>query len=259
VSIYNLNYGEFEKDRDHYVLWSGGLDSTFLLAQIAQKHGLETKPVNAVYINHFQLGRKPVKEIQARDEILPILTSRGLHIRDNFIKVSASDHIYHRQQKCGQPQLMMWASNLLPYVTKDAVIYIAAVRDDDVSDKTVELIKEFVDASNKFLGYAVDVVFPLRNLDKRYIFEWYEESHNREVYEKLWYCEKVASVPTFAVDVFTPCGHCRPCRIHIDALLGLAGFNVSSRGNKVNWYNEQLKKFNLSVEWRDDDEIKLKE
>jgi 7-cyano-7-deazaguanine synthase in queuosine biosynthesis len=211
-----------------YVIWSGGLDSTYLLYKVAEQFGTYDRPIQTIYLDHFQLDKKSICEKKARDELLILLRNKGLHIETNTITISATENMHHNQRG-GSSQSYMWISSVLPYMKYNGVLHMGIVL-GDTSIEYLHLLQDLVIVSNKIMRFEIQLSSPLLYMSKLDILSnWYEVC-DRDIYKAIWYCE----LPI----VETACGNCNSCVTHQSALIQMA-----LKGSS--WAMDQVKQFKV--------------
>jgi hypothetical protein len=111
---------------NHYLLWSGGYDSTSLLVKLG-KESSEDNPVHVIDCNYTNGLNKNQYEAQklAKIKILKILRSRGYHIEEHQITVSidgiAGANII---------QPFWWITSALNVIPDDSMLHLGYVSDD---------------------------------------------------------------------------------------------------------------------------------
>lgn len=227
-------YHPVDTEQDHFVVWSGGCDSTLLLYEVASKYGTKEKPIKTISIeNQFLLKDKKKAERRQRGEILEEFKRRGLHIENTIVKTTDKGHKYPPRQD-GLPQAFLWIAQSMIYVG-NANFYFGYIRTDDFwhyDDKFLNAI----DAMGSVLNKSPQVQMPLQVCRKSDVIR---ELHKLDLYDLTWYCEK----PTSPVK---QCYNCEPCKTHMTAL-----FELASSGEE--WATKKLEAMTKAKEELDKD------
>ncbi|PJZ18420.1 hypothetical protein CEW46_28660, partial [Bacillus cereus] len=198
-------YGNVDTDKPHYVIWSGGCDSTLILAEVARKYGSVNNPIKSISLqNPFIANNKLLAEQRQRDSILGELKKRGLHIQNTTISFSEEGDHYYPQQN-GLPQAFLWIAQSLIYVGSDN-IHFGYIRTDDFWQFKNDVLRA-IDALGDILGTNPRVNLPLQYSTKSEIIK---ELKAQNLYHLIWYCES-------PITDEKPCYNCTPCRTHMGA------------------------------------------
>jgi 7-cyano-7-deazaguanine synthase in queuosine biosynthesis len=228
--------------RDHYVVWSGGADSTLVLHQLIKLHynpynTVPSRVIHTIYLDHHQLhDTKKKQELAARKKILQKFEALGHNIRDHIVTVTTDEDTYHHRN-VGDIQSYLWLTTLLPYVSKNANMYMGIIREDDAKTN-IHLFKKIVRASNIILNFDVQLEFPLHY---HYKHEVISELYAADLYDDVWFCETPSEDET-------QCGKCSPCLDHQMALVYLA--NESKK-----WAYERSIKFMQNIANKNSEQV----
>jgi len=187
----------------HIVVWSGGADSTLLLASLLEKYN-NTEPVVALTINHFMLHFfKTQQEEAARARITRALALAGYTFEHVVLNVTVDDgnNVFDKSDARGLVQPIVWYSNIFPYLQNDDIIYLGYIRGDDMWHHKTEI--------DNIVYYVKQLMY--LNVKFKYPLEWVSKA---EVYKGLkrfmldqfvWTCET-------PLENGHPCHTCNPCR-----------------------------------------------
>lgn len=194
---------------EHVVIWSGGCDSTLLLKEVAEKYGTPTKPVVAISIDHYLIDKtKTKKEKEMREKLLEEYKNRGLNILHHTITVDGNMNLL---QYYTSIQSYLWLSLVMPYLKKEANLYLGFIRSDDILLHLSEF-KALLGEMGKFLNRDVNLITPYMYNSKADIIQ---ELMDCDLYDKTWYCE----LPHLKTE--EKCGRCKPCETHQSAMIDL--------------------------------------
>jgi len=180
------------------VLWSGGLDSTNVLAWVARASS-QLYPVCALTIDiNIVNGCQQDSQHIARERFLEFACKKGWHIRHNVIKVDSDIGVGD-----GINQAHAWQSIFAPFIQNNSNVYLGYMLSDSYWH-----IKHLMEN-------AWDALFKSRNRDVNikiiYPLEWDSKEQilrNNQVYnipdDCWWSCDRteIAGVP---------CGKCEKC------------------------------------------------
>jgi 7-cyano-7-deazaguanine synthase in queuosine biosynthesis len=197
---------ELHKNKDIYVVWSGGCDSTLVLDDLRLVLKDDPRVITAISFVHGQLAsEKLIWERQKRNEYLALNNKENKikHIEINIEKA----FIQVGEQSCVQPA--MWLSNIIPIINNKSIVFMGYHKGDDFFTYSVfsSWLKAFCGLSNLF-GKEILFSFPYIHSDKKEIIKTLK---TRNIYEQTWYCENPLSNGKI-------CGYCEPCKTHKVAL-----------------------------------------
>jgi len=183
------------------VVWSGGLDSTLLLNNLA-KESSEENPVFAFSFKlHIIHDIKDKMEVRARKNYLKYAKQQGYHIEHNVITIDGPGYPSETwaQQKS-------WLCFILPYMPNNCEINFGYIQSDSIwpaLDNHLKILENF-----QYLGGIGDsrLSFPFTFKEKWEVLKEFQEEGIPE--NCFWTCEKPLKKP------ITPCGKCEPC-IHL--------------------------------------------
>ncbi|AMM44912.1 7-cyano-7-deazaguanine synthase [Bacillus phage SP-15] len=203
-------YDTVKEDKNHYVIWSGGCDSTLLLYEVASKYGTKEKPIKTIsFESQFLQSNKVKTERYRRTRLLMEFKKRGLHIQNTTVVTSDKGEKYYPQQK-GLAQAFLWVTQSLIYVGSDN-LYFGYIKGDDFWQSYSDFYYA-CEYLGRLLGHEPNLCIPFRYDKKSTILN---ELHEHDLYDLTWYCE----LPD---EINQPCGRCNPCSTHLKALFELA-------------------------------------
>lgn len=208
----------FDKDqnkgRTHYVLWSGGTDSTLLLYELLGTYGSHN--VVAISLKYPWLDERKWKSEQLhREAIKAKLALKGdrykdfIHTEINITQQNISRRQLHlaSQGTFAYPQAISWISIITVYMGNGSYLYTGGIRDDDLVIKRGEYHDLFV-ATARVLEKEITLREPYLYLTKpEILYKLFEY----DLYDVTWFCE----MPR---DVNKICCLCNPCKTHLTAL-----------------------------------------
>jgi 7-cyano-7-deazaguanine synthase in queuosine biosynthesis len=169
------------------VLWSGGLDSTYLI----QKLLAENNRVEAFYVEIKNNIEKTERETAAIEKVLPFFKGK-----DFSFKRLVSIEMFDKSVKLQRAQLpfFLFAAIHLP-----GPVLLGSVKDDNTADQIPD-VHAVVHALNRFREIPLVLEFPLLSLSKAEIYERIDPF----VRERITFCQNHGD------DL---CGLCKPCRM----------------------------------------------
>lgn len=202
-----------EIDKTHYVLWSGGCDSTLLLYELLDTYGCK----NVVAVSYKypwlhetkyeteKLHREAFKaKLKLRDEKFNNINHTEFDISTNTISGNFMD-----VQRGGNPQSIAWLLSIPLYTTSGSIVYTGTIV-EDLPLRIHEYCEIFSNVS-KVLDRNIALRMPYLHLTKPQIIE---KLFQYDIYEESWFCE-------MPVGINKPCDNCEPCITHISALSAL--------------------------------------
>lgn len=192
------------------LLWSGGLDSTWMLWQELQKGD-----VDYVTINGGQCANKQVAETHARERAL-----KWMHARTKYCARSIDCNIQIRladMPALTWSQPVPWLVGALSVVDykRHSSLQIGYVMGDEVAlihgtlKKTWECLQQISKQ-----GDPVPLEFPLEMTSKLRILD----AMPKGLYDCIWYCELPAKHEDPRVLMRVPCERCAACITHLTEL-----------------------------------------
>jgi hypothetical protein len=206
------------------VLWSGGIDSTYLIYKLLK----EGYSVDAWYVEIINNRNKTQHELKAIDNLTNLLKQHG-DFSYRGILYRAEVKSYGYGLCITHPILFINAIQFLPKeVTKVALGYI-------FHDDMLSYLEEFKDLNKAYSYFRFDewqpaeIVFPIKRCSKSAIIEILPE----EIFLSTWFCE--GDLKTGEL-----CEKCYPCEKFLDITTGCS----PKAAIKVKKYKE-YKKFNI--------------
>lgn len=203
------------EDAIHYLMWSGGCDSTLLLYELLERYGCE-RVVCVSYKYPWLLDSKYQTEKLHREAFKAKMKLRG----DKFANIRHTEFTINQDTitgpmlntHCGGlPQAVGWLLSIPVYVVSGSYVYDGGIRCDDLTLVLEDYHKLFKSVSN-VLSRNLILRQPYLYLEK---YQIVEKLFQYDIYEETWFCE----IPQ-AIGVH--CGECTPCKTHIAALNVLA-------------------------------------
>ena len=212
-----LSYKDkLEKDiaegRKHYVLWSGGTDSTLLLYELLDTYGSEN--VTAVsYIYPWLNKNKVESEFFHRESFKSKMKCRGEkyskfnHVEFNFNQRALEGNILQAfNTPYGSPQAVSWLLAITIHAANNSYIYDGGNIGDTLTVHLKSYYKLF-DGIAETLDKNIILRQPYIYFNKTMILE---KLMKYDLYDESWYCEMPGGVNV-------PCYKCHPCKTHISA------------------------------------------
>jgi len=188
--------------RTKLVVWSGGLDSTFLLTKIAEEFSSKKFPVLAYsFVTDFLNSNKVIMENRARKNYLRWAKKRGFHIDYKEVSITFST-IPNK----GWAQGLSWFSFIIPFIPNDCDVYFGYIQGD-----SIWLAVNYFHEAYKNLSYVGDkkntkLCYPFSYKKK---WEIVKEVVDYGIPKKcFWTCEE----PEKKKGKIKKCGKCEPCR-----------------------------------------------
>lgn len=206
---------ELDEDVKHYVVWSGGCDSSVLLYELLSLYG--SKKVVAISYNYPWLyNKKAQSEEMHRNAFISKIKLHG----NNFMDFSHTIFTVNQETKSGDPlnvkdypgipQALAWMFSTPMYLNYNGIVYIGMIKGDNFSLWIDDYYRMFNNI-NSLLHKKSSLRIPYITLEKKNIIE---KLFYYDLYNETWYCE----FPNF---VNMPCGKCVPCIKHRGALADL--------------------------------------
>jgi len=187
-------------DKYHYVIWSGGLDSTYLLDQIARIYSTQEQQVYTISFIYPHIDKnKELMEKRARKKYLSYARKKGYNIESFVLNIADAPPMGGR----GLKQQILWMLLSLPYVWDNSVMHFGYVRKDDFwhyrhrFDKIAKQIGKIKELS------SVEMAYDLEDVDKSNLIGKIPDG-------MFWYCESPKKIKKRIV----PCGTCCCCVTH---------------------------------------------
>lgn len=213
--VYKL-YGDKGGDSKHFIMWSGGADSTLLLYELLDAYGSD-RVVAVSYTYPWLTCAKKSSEKGHRDAFKAKMKLKGDKY-SNFKHITFDVNAEYEDpsqkfksapsvQQGGLPQAIAWLLTIPLYVPDNSYIYTGAIRTDDLTYWR----KEYSDiVTNISEILCRDFVYrePYIQLEKHDVLE---KLFLYGIYDTAWCCE----MPT---QIYKPCLQCAPCKTHLLAL-----------------------------------------
>jgi len=186
------------------VIWSGGCDSTLVLAERAVKSSKEN-PVHTLSFNVPWIDKRQMRcEFLARKKILKELKKRGLHIINHEVTLTENQEL---DFEYGLPQQHFWFLMSVFYTKKNDKVYFGYIREDD----WWHIEKHYTNA-HYYLKLCRDrdakFVYPLEWISKE---EVVRNLKKEDLLDLCWVCDSPKKIGV-------PCGKCKKCLELKDAI-----------------------------------------
>ena len=201
-------------NRTLYV-WSGGLDSTYILLS----NIFNQDPFDTIYVELENNEYKTKQEINCRKEMIDIIyATNNLAWTDYYVKIPASEPVGSLTNGC---QAFFWIYGIFKRLSEYDLKEYHSIQIGYVN--TDGTVKEGRHHKQRDLYYAIaklfmerkdipDLIYPLQTVDKLYICQYMNQSIlGRKLFRKVWYCEGIK-------DTGKPCKECVPCKRHAETL-----------------------------------------
>lgn len=188
------------------VLWSGGMDSTFLV----QKYLQEGHKVNAVYFTLENNETKTKAELAATKKLAGLLEKTFTDGRFNFSYQAMGRAEVNRGGDIVAHQVPFWILAALFAIDESVNEVAIGYVQNDCAISFLEDIRKVYKAYQPFFSYKLPkLVFPLTKWSKQEI----RNGLAIELMELCVWCECPHDI-LGANEVFEPCGYCDPCKRH---------------------------------------------
>jgi len=194
-------------NKNIYVAWSGGCDSTALLHKLS-KDASEKNPVIALSItsNVIVTDLKQKLEKKSREAIKEKLKDKYI----KYVEVDVNFNIDNgiSSKGYGLPQASLWLGLVLPHVEHNSIINFGYIKGDDFWH-----YRYYIDNIIRNMGK----INHLKDIELAYPFEWKNKSQaitylkKLGLYKHIWFCEEPRKNKN-------KCGRCTPCQSHKKAL-----------------------------------------
>lgn len=206
----SMSYQNTENTSKHFVMWSGGCDSTLLLYELLDAYGSD-KVVAISYIMPYLTKNKIESEKLHRQLFKSKMNLKGpkygsfTHKEIVITENDLNDGIYI--SNAGFGQAVIWALSIPLYCSSGDYVYTGAIQEDQLNIKLEEYHKMLEGISGTLCR---DLHFrePYLTFTKRDVIE---RLINYDLYDTTWFCE----MPN---DINEPCKKCDPCKTHLSAL-----------------------------------------
>ena len=167
------------------LLFSGGLDSTYML-----QCALEQGDVETLYVAANQCELKVKRELEARAKIFERLRKirGGRVIKDHIVKVTVDIKPFsHQMPDHAWQQPLMWIHGALQVSDgyKQSELRIGYVTGDGILSKLNHMTQAWESLQAFTKHYTMPVVFPLQHFTKQNILERLDP----RLWEYIWVCE----------------------------------------------------------------------
>lgn len=188
-----------KKHKKVFILWSGGLDSTYLV----WKNLKDGNDVVLGYVNLSNNENKTVMEKAAIDKLLPKLKSMfsdysRIHYLDTIVTIDVQAN-----RNSQLPQFPAWLTSIVYSITSDIdEVQIGYVLNDDAIGWINDMKKLWQAYRPLMISFAT-LKFPLVKTSKEDILN----SLPNILLEDIWFCENPGNSKK-------PCKTCGPCKRH---------------------------------------------
>lgn len=205
-----------DKEKVHYVAWSGGADSTLLLYLLCKELNKEgKKPIALISEPYYLTTNKKISEAKARENIEKEFIARGLEFDKMRIRseVEVPDGLWGSTFGLQQPGL--WVMQFMCIMKKNAVAHFGYINGDHFwyHDNN---FKDMVEAYNRMINTTTELSYELQYTEKVEVLKMLKEF---DLLKYIWYCEAPEKVGQ-------PCGICHPCETNMRARALMAIDNI---------------------------------
>lgn len=209
-----LSYGDTGSSDKHYVLWSGGTDSTLCLYELLELYGVDNViAVSFIYpwldhdkVENERSHRKAIKEklrlqLSLPKEIIHMeMTISAEMISGDYVSLGGG----------GLPQAVAWLSTIGLYVPDGGYVYCGAIKNDDLTVHMEPYHKMFEGIAGT-LDRDITLREPYIMMEK---YQVLDKLFQYGLYDVTWHCEMPQGL-------HKPCLKCIPCLTHQSALIML--------------------------------------
>jgi hypothetical protein len=192
------------------ILWSGGLDSTYLLIKTLIEQQDSPHVIRTISLNCPQIsGSKKCRG--SRNKIKKILNDEGWKFFHTEISLSYESKRYWLGPagEDGIAQPAIWAFLGLIHAMPEETLYLGYVS-GDVAIQYLHEIKGIASEYNSITRKGISISFPIINMEKSEIIEnMMSDKVQKKCLENIWFCQG---------DESRPCGECQSCIRHNRAL-----------------------------------------
>ncbi len=193
------------------VLWSGGCDSTLILADLAEDSS-KKRPVRAISVECDQVGGAR-EQARARKRILKELRKRGHYITHGVIRVETKEGFGLNHY--GQPQVTLWMCAIQALEQKED-LHAGFLKGEDFGNVWTHYQSAFDNLQNAS-GRTGKLILPLLYTRKTEVIRRLQKL---KLYGLCWYCDPGSKGRIKS----KPCGMCESCKTHRTALWQLKTF-----------------------------------
>jgi len=192
---------DINTNKNQFVIWSGGADSTLLLHELAERYGTKRYPVKAISIRHDLVDNcKQNAESLKRQLFLAKAKSEGLHIDNLEITVSLKGFDKFRVYNHGIGQAPIWIANIPHYLADEDYLHFGYIKGDDFWFHKEDFTKT-LDSTFALMGKKVEARYPLQYMTKTQILMELEKRGLSNMYVSCQILNEDGS----------DCGHCASC------------------------------------------------
>lgn len=194
------------------LLWSGGLDSTLILHDIAKeaRDGTKHHPhgIRVLSVIHEQVGCHQKAAAKSRESIKIWLRRQGMSPTFINLEWKQEWRSWRAEQGIGSannPQAFLWFTIAMNYLEPDEDLYAGYIRGDDFWHH-IGAVRHSFGALKALAGHGGTMIFPL---------EWERKSdvirRTKELglYDLCWWCEE--NSPPKVNRKLVACGKCQSC------------------------------------------------
>lgn len=215
------------------ILFSGGLDSTYLLELKLREGDVET-----MYVSGAQSPDKIQKELAARKAIIAVLEKEtGHQVRKDY-SISLPDVMGGRNYVPDHTflQPMMWLTGALHVTNADrhSELLIAYVTGDGILSHLHQITQAWESIQGFTKTTSIPIGFPTMHFSKQNILD----NISRRAVQHVWVCE----LPETKRHTVKSCGNCVPC-------LTMAGqLHIWEKRNGMSYAKNTILRFNYKVD-----------
>lgn len=201
-----------DENKKHYLMWSGGTDSTLLLYELLDAYGSDNV-IAITLIFPWLIKDKVDNERLYRESFKSAMKLKGekysnfTHIEFNItINLLSEKNKARLSSKGGLAQASSWLLSIPLYIDDGSYVYEGNNRNDDLNLHMEDYLKAF-EGSTNLIGKDITLREPYIYLYKHEILE---KLIMYNIYDYTWYCETPKGIHK--------CNSCNPCKTHLIAL-----------------------------------------
>lgn len=205
------------RDYEHYIMWSGGYDSTLLTFVLlnAYKDRKILKKINIIYANNNVINDlKTEKEMEAREKILKLWKEK-YDFEFNIITIKTeiySNDVFLCNKRNGYFQQYLFLSEAAFMFSKKAIYHIPHIKGENATADRLKILMR--DLDNFTEDGETIVSMPLKLMTKIDIIKSIIDIDNK-LMDIIWTCE----TPNKVGKNIVPCYDCEKCEELYNALL----------------------------------------